>query len=72
MINLDRKKDKFTHICYSSKKNKIILLRYVQCVLIRKGKPDHYYFEYADEELFGKYIPNKRLIADEYEFIDTL
>ena len=66
---LREKAKEFDHILYSPVKNTIILLCYKQLVLVRKNKPNHRYFEYADENLWGKYISNKNLARDGYKYI---
>jgi len=69
---LEEKKKEFNLVVYSAKKDQFILLRPIQCVLQRKNKPDHYYFDYADENLYGKYISNSKCERDGYEFICAL
>lgn len=69
---LEQQKKEFSGIWYSPISNEIILLREVRCILIRKNKPDHHYFEYADDELFGKYISLNKAMRLKFEKIGDL
>ena len=69
---LKKIRSKYTLIVYSPRSQRTILLKPIQNILERKNKSDHHYFDYADEELCGKYITNKRLNAGEYEIIGEL
>jgi len=61
-------KNKYNIACYSPKLNKIILIDGGRTKLVnRKGKLIEYYYDYADEHLFGKTMK-----ADKFESLYTM
>lgn len=70
---LEKWKKEFTGVYYSPKTGEVILLRdKMQFALVRNGKEDQLYFEYGDQEVYGKFITNKKLERLKFERVGRL